>query len=285
MAAGGAISYGLTIVCNRTLAERGFPPQASLSVRFGVSAAALFTLLAVLRRPLLPARGERLRALALGAFGYAAESTLFYSALQRGSATAVALLFYVYPALVTLIELVSRAVRPSIRLFGAMALSLAGTAVVVAAAGSVDITATGALCAFGSATVFSIYLLTSARIVTRTDALVTGAWVALGAAVSMTTQGLIVGTLRSPGRSWWLMVVCGLATASAFSLLFAALKRLGASRTAVVMTLEAFSAVVLGALLLHERIGVRQGLGGVAILAATVVISTAKAPPVVLEEF
>jgi drug/metabolite transporter (DMT)-like permease len=277
-AAGGACSYGLTIVCNRELAKRGFPPQASLSIRFAVSAATLFALLGILRRSARPAPGELVRALLLGAVGYATESTLFYSALERGSATAVALLFYAYPAVVTLLELGLRRVRPSVRLFGAMALSLAGTAVIVATGGRLDIEPAGVLCARGSATVFSIYLLTSARIVTRTDALVTGAWVALGAAVAMTSEGAALGTLRSPGGSWWLMVACGLATASAFSLLFAALKRLGASRTAVVMTLEAVSAVALGALLLGERIGLRQALGGAAILIATVWISTAKSP-------
>jgi drug/metabolite transporter (DMT)-like permease len=260
------------------LAERGFAPQASLSVRFAVSAGTLFLILAALRRRMRPAPGEWVRALLLGGVGYATESTLFYSALQRGSATAVALLFYVYPAVVTVFELALRTVRASVRLFGAMALSLAGTAVIVSAAGGIDIRPAGIACALGSATVFSVYLLVSARVVTRTDALVTGAWVALGAAVSMTAQGLVVGTLRSPGGSWWLMVTCGLATASAFSLVFAALKHLGASRTAVVMTLEALSAVVLGALLLSERMGGRQVAGGAAILAGTVLISTAKQP-------
>ena len=130
-----------------------------------------------------------------------------------------------------------------------------------------------------SATSFAIYLLTSARIVRRTDALTNGAWVAAGAAISLLTQGAVTGGLRAPGSSWWLLGLNGLATAAAFALMFAALKRLGPSLTAVVMTLEALSAVVLGALLLHERVIAIQVVGGAAILTATVLIATAKSAP------
>ncbi|HUP85395.1 MAG TPA: DMT family transporter [Acidimicrobiales bacterium] len=276
MAAGGAFSYGVTIICNRRLALLGFGPQATLSIRFGVSALVLFGLLAVLRRGMVPARRERLRLLLLGAVGYAVESALFYSALQRGTAAAVALLFYVYPAIVTVIELAAGRTVFSKQLLGALALSITGTALVVASGGDVSISRTGVLFALGSAVTFAIYLLASGRAVTRSDPIVNGAWVAAGASLSLTVQGLATGGLRNPGADAWLMVANGVATASAFSLLFAALGRLGASRTAVVMTLEAASAVVLAAVLLGESISVVQLVGGAAILAATVLISTSK---------
>lgn len=243
-----------------------------------MSAATLFLLLAVLRRPMLPAPGERLRALLLGAIGYAVESSLFYAAVERGTAAAVALLFYAYPAIVTLLELAARRVQPSLRLFAAMALSIVGTGLIVVTGGDVAISRGGIAFALGSASSFAIYLLVSASAVRRTDALVNGAWVAMGAALSLTTQGLVTGGLRDPGPDAWLMLANGVATAAAFALLFAALRRLGASRTAVVMTLEALSAVVLGGLLLDETLGLPQLVGGAGILAATVLISRTKAP-------
>jgi drug/metabolite transporter (DMT)-like permease len=279
LAAAGAFSYGLTIICNRRLAQHGFGPAATLSIRFGVSAVTLFVLLAVLRRGLVPARGERLRPLLLGAIGYALESALFYSALQRGTAAAVALLFYVYPAIVTVLELVSGRTVFSGRLLGALGLSIAGTALIVVSGGDVAISRTGILLALGSACSFAVYLLASGRAVTHTDPMVNGAWVAAGASLSLTVQGVATGGLRNPGADWWLMLANGVATAAAFSLLFAALRTLGASRTAVVMTLEALSAVVLAALLLGETIGAIQLVGGAAILAATVLISTSRPAP------
>jgi drug/metabolite transporter (DMT)-like permease len=226
----------------------------------------------------VPERGERLRPLLLGAIGYALESALFYSALQRGTAAAVALLFYAYPAIVTVLELLLRRAVFSGRVLFALGLSIAGTALIVVSGGDVAISRAGTLLALGSALSFAFYLLASGRAVTRTDPMVNGAWVAAGASLSLTVQGLATRSLRSPGGDWWLMLVNGVATAAAFSLLFAALSRLGASRTAVVMTLEALSAVVLGALLLGETIGPVQLVGGAAILAATLLISASRTP-------
>jgi drug/metabolite transporter (DMT)-like permease len=183
----------------------------------------------------------------------------------------------VYPALVTVAELSMGRLRPTRRLLGALALSIAGSAVIVIAGEDVAITPAGIAFALGSALSFAIYLLVSGRAVARTDPMVNGAWVALGAAASLATQGLLAGGLRNPGPDTWLMVVNGVATASAFALLFAALGRLGPSRTAVVMTLEALSSVVLAAVLLGESVGAVQLVGGAAVLAATVLISRTKA--------
>lgn len=275
----GAFSYGVTIVINRTLAERGFGSEATLSIRFGVGAAVLFALLAVLRRPFLPPPSERWRPLLLGAIGYAVESALFYRGLERGSAAAVALLFYSYPAMVTVGELGLGRTRPSARLVGALVLSLAGAALIVLAGEDVAISQTGIAFALAAAASFAIYLLVSSRVVRETEPLVSGAWVSLGAALSLTTQGLFAGTLRDPGGSLGLMLLNGLATASAFSLLFAALRLIGASRTAVVMTFEAMSAVALGWLLLDEPLTAIQLLGGAAIVAAIVLLSNRPVVP------
>lgn len=285
-AAAGALAYGITIVVNRTLATRGFGPQSVLGIRFGVAAAALLLVMAALGQPLLPERGERLRALLLGAIGYAVESSLFYSALERGSAGAVALLFYSYPAMVTIAELLGRQVHASRRLVAALVLSGAGTAVIVAGGERLAISRSGIAFALASAAGFSAYLLASSRIVPRTHALTNAAWVAAGAALSLLTQGAVLGGLRAPGASWWLMILNGVATAAAFGFMFTALKRLGASRTAVVMTLEAASAVVLAALVLHESLAPVQLVGGAAVLGATVLIARMKQVelPVTVEE-
>lgn len=237
----------------------------------------LFTLLGLRRHPLVPPAGERLRPLLLGAIGYALESSLFYSALQRGTAAAVALLFYVYPGIVTVAELSVGRIRPTPRLLGALGLSVAGTALIVVTGGDVSISAAGVVFALASALSFAVYLLVSGRAVVRTDPMVNGAWVAAGASLSLTVQGLATGGLRAPGDDAWLMLLNGVATAAAFSLMFAALGRLGASRTAVVMTLEALSGVVLAALFLGEVLGPVQVAGGAAILTATVLISRTKA--------
>ena len=106
----------------------------------------------------------------------------------------------------------------------------------------------------------------------------TACWVAVGAAASSLMRGVVGGTLEMPSGHLLQIVGYGAVTAAAFGLTFAALARIGASHTAVVMTLEAVSTVVLAAIVLGEGISPAQALGGLAILAAAAVIASL-APP------
>jgi drug/metabolite transporter (DMT)-like permease len=267
------------VVIGRSLAEDGFQAPTVLGIRFTSAGLLVLALLVLLHRPLLPVRGERLGAFLLGAVGYAIESTLFFSGLQRGTAAAVTLLFYAYPSVVALIEL-ARGRRPHPGLLAAIALSAAGTAVVVGAGEEVTISTSGALFSLGAAGSFAIYLLVSHRVMKQTDGLTTAAWVATGAGLSLLTRAVLLGDLQSPGSHLPVMVLNGLATAAAFSLMFAALRRLGPSPTAVVMTLEAVSAIVLSAIFLDETLGALQLVGGAAILVATVLVGLTHEPAV-----
>jgi drug/metabolite transporter (DMT)-like permease len=252
-----------------------------LGVRFGVAGTSLLVVLAALRRPLLPVPGERLRAVLLGAIGYAVESTMFFMGLERGTAAAVALLFYAYPAIVTMVEALVRRTPPSPRSLGALGLAGAGTALVVVAGSSVAISSAGVAFALGSATTFALYLLASHRVMRRTDSLTQAAWVAVGASASFLVRGVVTNSLVQPGSRWPLMILNGLATAAAFTFMFAGLRRIGPARTSVVMTLEALFAVVLAAIFLGEGLRPLQLAGGAAIVAATILIGFREATEVV----
>lgn len=265
---GCAFAYGCTVVFGRKLATSGFKAPTVLGTRFGIAAVATLLLLQVLRKPLLPAPGERGRVFLLGAIGYAFESSCFFAGLERGSAAAVALIFYCYPAIVTLVQRdLSR------RALATVALSTTGTVLIVTAGAGVDVSNTGVLFALLAAVSFAAYLIAGHRLVHQTDSLTTAAWVAAGTSVSLITRGLVTSSLQSPGRYWPALVANGFASASAFALMFAALRRIGPRRTGIVMTLEAAFAVMLAALFLNETIGALQLLGGAAILAATLFTS------------
>ena len=258
----------------RSLAQDGLGAPTVLGIRFGLGSVARFALLAATGRPVAPVPGERLRAFALGAVGYAVESSLFFAGLQRGTAAAVTLLFYAYPAIVVLADIATGQARPTPRLLAGLVLAASGVAVVVAAGGDVDITGAGIACALGAALAFSVYLMAGARLIRRTEPPVTAAWVTAGAALSLLTRGVVTAGLDSPAGHWPALVGNGLATAAAFALLFAALPLLGAGRTAVVMTFEAFAAAGLAALFLDESLGAAQLLGGIAIVGGAMLVTS-----------
>lgn len=275
LAFGAAAAFGVTIVLNRSLAASGVGVATALGVRFTGAAAVLFAVLFAGRAPLVPVPGERAAALLLGV-GYAVEAALFYLALARGTAAAVALLFYAYPAMVAGLELALGRQHRSRRTLAGLGLSAVGTSLVVAGGGRVSVSAAGAGLALCSAACFAAYLLASSSLVPRTPAPVLGAWVAGGAAASFLATSALAGGLPADGH-WDALAANGVATAAAFALLFAALGRLGPTRTSVVMTLEAFFATLLAAAFLGEGLRPLQAVGGAVVLGAAVLVALAGA--------
>jgi drug/metabolite transporter (DMT)-like permease len=273
----GAIAYGVATVIGRTLAAAGVGSATALSARFAVAVILLAAVLGLRGVPVRPLRGEWLAIVLLGAIGYATESTLFYLSMEHGTASACIMLFYAYPAIVTLIELSRRRIRLKGATLQALGLSTAGAVTVVAFGGDVSISTTGIVLALAASTAYGLYLVAGKEFTRRTDAMCAACWVAAGAAGSSAVRGAATSSLEYPGGHVLQIVAYGAVTAVAFSLTFAALSRIGASHTAVVMTLEAVSTVVLAGLLLGESISVGQACGGLAIVGAAAVIARSRA--------
>jgi drug/metabolite transporter (DMT)-like permease len=277
----GAFAFGCTVLFSRTVARDQLPPSVALGIRFGVAGVLLLVLLAALHRPLFPPPGDRLAAVLLGLFVYAIESTFFYMGLERGTAAAVALIFYAYPALIALVETITGAIRLRARTLVALVLSISGSAVVAIGGGKVAITATGVLIVCGSIVMFSAYALLSDRVVPRTDSLTAAAWTAIGASVGVTLFGAAAGQLEVPsGGAFAALLANGVATAAAFTLFFMVLGRIGPTRTGICMALEAVTGIVLAAIFLGESVRPVVAVGGVAVLVGAVLAALVAPAPV-----
>jgi drug/metabolite transporter (DMT)-like permease len=273
LAIAAAFCFGCTIVLQRWIAKEGVTSATALSLRFTIAGLMLLAALRALRRPLLPPPGERVAAiLFLGVGLYTFESTCFFLALQRGTAAAVALLFYLYPAVVTIVELILGTMRLRAVTIVSLALALIGGTVVAVGGGHVAISASGIGFVLGSVALFSTYVVAGHRVIPRTDALTAATWTALGAAGGVTVLGIGQRALHVPsGRAFLAIVATATATAIAFTLFFVVLARLGPSRTAIVMALEAVFGVVLSAVFLGEGLRAVVLVGGAAILAGAVI--------------
>jgi drug/metabolite transporter (DMT)-like permease len=273
LAAVGAVAYGIATVIGRALAGAGVDSATALGMRFSVAAIVLAVVITLRGSALRPGEGEWLPIVLLGAIGYTLESTLFYLSLGRGTAAACILLFYAYPAIVTVIEIVRGRERLTSSTAAALALSIVGAASVVAIGHDVAISITGIVLALAAAAAYGLYLVVGREVRRTTDSMTAACWVAAGAAAASLMRGVVGGTLHMPSGHLMQIVGYGAVTAVAFALTFAALGRIGASHTAVVMTLEAAATVVLARLVLGEGISPAQALGGAAILAAAAIIA------------
>jgi drug/metabolite transporter (DMT)-like permease len=261
------------------LATGGIRAEVALGLRFAISAAILVLLGLVTRQALLPVRGERLAVFLLGALGYALESTFFFLGLERGTAAAVGLVFYSYPAMVAAVELLTGAARPTVDLFAAIVLCSGGVALVIATGAEVTISASGVGFSLLAAVAFTAYFLAGNRYATRTPPVLTATWVAIGASVSLLGRAAALGALSVPAERLGQLIAYGLATALAFGCMFASLRLLGPTRTAVMLTFEVFATVVLAWVFLDESLRPLQLVGGAAIAAGAVLVARAGAEP------
>ena len=272
LAAIGALGYGVTVVVGEDLADSGLGSTTALGVRFLISGVMLALVLRLRGKRIFASKRHVVVGLALGA-GYAVQATLFFSALERGTAAAASLVFYVYPAMVTIYEVARGRERLTRAMAVALTLSTAGTAVVVVAGGELALTPAGLLFALGSAATFAAYLIIGRNLTHSYDPMGVACFVALGAGVVNIARGAATAQLTNPSSRLAELVLYGAATAVAFTLTFAAMNLIGAARVAVVMTLEAVSSVIMAAVFLGESVGIGQALGGAMVLGAAVVIA------------
>jgi drug/metabolite transporter (DMT)-like permease len=244
----------------------GTNPISLLFLRFTIAGLAM-ALVMVVRKKKCP-RGKLLLALALmGGVWYVAQSLAYFTALTMASAGLVALLLYLYPALVALISAIvfrERMTRPKLASLG---IALAGAVLTIGP--SKEGESVGVLLALAAAVLYATYIVVGEELVERVEALSATTVIMLAAAVSYGGIVALQGFQAPSGTGGWMAIVAtAVCSTVAIGTFFAGLEKVGASSAAVLSTVEPFVTVGLAALVLRERIEPVQLVGGFCILIA-----------------
>ena len=266
-------SFGALGLFGRLAYGAGTDVPTAMFLRFSIAGLVLAGVMG-LRRERFP-RGRVLLALALlGGVGYVSESLVYFSALTLAPAGLVALLLYLYPALVALLSMWLERERLGRGKAGAIALAFVGTCLTLDLSGG-NARPLGIALGVLSALIYAVYILASARVLRHAGALGASTVIVLSAGA------VYGGIVLARGPAWpqtstgW-AAVAGLAllgTVVAVLALLAGMARVGAVNAALLSTLEPLVAVLLGGLFLGERLSAAQGLGGLLILAAVVLLA------------
>jgi drug/metabolite transporter (DMT)-like permease len=199
-------------------------------------------------------------------------SLCYFLALTMASAGLVALLLYLYPALVTVVSVVFLKERLGRVKLGALLLALTGTALTVGVTGRAS--ALGLLLGMAAALLYAIYILVGSRIVHQTGSVASSAIIMASATAVFAALAAIQGLSAPQSVAGWAAVgtIAFISTVIAFVKFFAGLKRVGPVTASTISTCEPVVTVVLAALVLGERMGLGQLLGGVLILLAAVML-------------
>ena len=272
-----AASFGAMAIFARAAYENGADPLGVLPARFGIAAVLLGAAVVVRGVPRL----ERRRVaglLGMGAVGYALQAITFFTALEHATAAMVALLLYLYPAIVTVLATLVLGRRLTRGRAGAVGLALLGTALTIGPVGDGS-SALGIGLGVAAACIYSVYILVNERLSAGADPIVASALVCTGAAASCSLVAVVARPdLPATGRGWLAVVaIAVVSTVVAITTFFGGLARLGASDAAALSTFEPAVTVVLAAVVLDDPVTAWQVVGGAVILGAVVLLSRAPA--------
>lgn len=280
-----AASFGVMAILAKDATALHAGVTTVLAGRF-LLAAALFWALAA-------ARGTRLRdlprrpvlvVLALGGGIYAAESTVYFSALTHVDATIASLVLCLYPALVLAIAVVLRRERASLRQLSALLLALVGALLVLSAGAGGQLDATGLLLTFGSTVLYAVYVICADTVAGILDPLVFGALLSTGAGVALTVGGTVTGrldpaALAEPSVAIDVVLMATVSTVLAVGAFFAGMRRIGATGASTVASVEPVFTVALAAMFLGESLTAVQALGGLVVLAGILLVQAPAGTP------
>jgi drug/metabolite transporter (DMT)-like permease len=270
-----AAGFGAMAIFGKLAYDEGVGVGDLLLIRFALAAAAL-TAVAGASGALrgLPRRAVA-AGLAMGAIGYATQAGLFFGALERMDASLLALILYVYPALVLVGAVALGRERASARRVAALVIALAGVALVLAGAASGSLDALATAMGFGAALTYTIYILTGDRVGAGVPPLSLAALVCIGATATFAVASPFRGgpELGFGAEGWlWLGALALVSTVGAILTFFAGLARVGPSAASILSTLEPVVTVALAAAAFGESLAPVQLAGGALVLGAVVVM-------------
>jgi drug/metabolite transporter (DMT)-like permease len=160
-----------------------------------------------------------------------------------------------------------------VRRVAALLIALAGTALVLAGAGSID--ALGMAMGFGAALAYTVYILIGDRVGAGVPPVALAAFVCLGATCTFALASVLRGgpELGFGAVGWaWVGAIALVSTLGAILCFFAGLARVGPSAASILSTLEPVVTVALAAAAFGESLGTVQLVGGALVLGAVLVM-------------
>jgi drug/metabolite transporter (DMT)-like permease len=282
-----AAAYGLQPVLAKLAYAEGVQTLTLLTLRFSIAALFMWAIWGYRFR-----RGDRAEIrravlvplILMGAVGFVGQSFAYFTATNLISASAVALLLYVYPPLVALLAwLIYREPLTLLKIlalllasFGLlMSLRLLSSLLGTGTFGLGELRLDGVAWALAAALIYSFYIIAGARFTANIAPVFSSAVIISSAALVYVVWSLSTGALNlsmTPLGLLWTAGIAILATVVAITLFFAGLSIVGPSRAAIVSTAEPAITIFVAGIVLNEAITVEQAIGGVLILSSVLIL-------------
>ena len=260
-----SVSFGAMPLFARLAYADGVTPISLLFLRFSFAAVIMIGI-ARLRGESMPRGRVLLGFVLMGGIGYVGQSLSYFTAITMANVGLVALLLYLYPAIVALLSALFKVERLTGYRIIAIVLALVGTALTVGP--QLDAQPLGIVLGLAAAFIYSGYVMAGTRLLRKSGPIASSAVIMSAAALVFGGLAFGQGVSLPTGVAGWIGIVgvAIVATVIAVTTFLVGLQAIGPTRASVFSTFEPVTAVVLGALFLSEPIGVWTAVGGALIL-------------------
>jgi len=275
------VLWALNLTVTRYILTHGFQPLAYATVRYG-TATTVFIGIALVAERSLRIRRRDFGLVLLAALCLWLNQISFVYALEKTSASTIALILGATPIFAALIGLSLGLERLSRRFWIAATISFAGVGfVALGSSGGVSGDVRGDLLGIATAATWAGYSVAIAPLMQRYSASQISAVVLSLGWVLIALVGFPQVADQDYGLGWKVWVLLTFATLGPLVvtnlLWFRALHRIGASRATLVANLQPFVAAIFALVLLSERMTLLQVIGGV--LIAGGILTARRRPP------
>ena len=267
-----AAAFGAMPIFAKYAYASGTEPITLLFLRFTL-ASGMMLIYNLFRKTRFPTGQVLVMSILMGGIGYAGQSFSYFTALLYAPAGTVAILLYLYPALVTggsMLFLRQKITRSEII---ALLLALSGTVCVIGL--ETGGKALGILLGVTAALIYAAYIIIGSRVMRNTDVMTSSTIIMMSAGAVYTIGVLVRGTQFPTQVTGWIAVgaIVVISTVIGIVAFFEGLNRIGPVHSSMLSTIEPLVTVALAWIAFGEGVTLIKFFGGAMILTAGIMLA------------
>lgn len=274
-----SLSFGLIPILAKLSYKGGANTSTVLFLRFLFASFILFYYLIRNKISIRISIKQMIIVVVLGIFGYSATTICLFASYDYIAVGMATTILYLYPALVTVLSLIIYREKITMKKVVSLIVSFIGILSLIGS-GTINLSIRGILLALLSALFYSFYVIgVSHNEIKELNSYLLSFYISLVVAISMLFIGLTNNNLNFKISFYSLVCILLLAFISTVIALMAFLKGvriIGPSRAAIFSNLEPLVSLVLGYLILREKITLGMALGSGLIIISILILSMNK---------
>lgn len=269
-----ALGYALLPVFALFAYRGNISVSTLLFFRFIFAAIILFGYILFKYRKISIKKKDLLFLFILGGICYNLQARCYFTSVKYIPAALTSLILYTYPMLVTILSAIFDKEQVTLKIGSAIGISFIGLILILGTSFQ-SLSGLGVILAFGSALVYSIYIVIGNRVLKSTEPLLATASITLFSSIGVLTSGLLMKDVGFHFKAGAWLPIMGLvlfSTVLAMLFFFKGMELIGPSRASIISMLEPLFTVILMTLIFRDNLTIFQLVGGFIVLASSILV-------------